>query len=306
MLATKLIANIKRRCTIPASQRLLEDTDILAICDTVTMEKLVPEIISLRQNYFVTSSDVALTDGTDTYSIPYRAIGRTLRDLKIKYSDGQKSDLSLVDLEDEHYLGAVTGFPRSFYFKGDKIVLVPPPGAGLTLEMWWEMPPSLLIKEDQAAKVISTSGDDITVDSVPPSITLSTDLDFIEGKAGFCTYAYDITPINIVGTTITFSAGALDNLTITAGDYLSVVETTPLVQLPRECQPFLETLAARRVLQAIGDFEGLKMLSPDEDDDLKQMRRLLEPRIRGEATKITHRNGLLRGVTSRYRRGVIF
>ena len=306
MLATRLIANIKRRCTIPASQRLLEDTDILEICDNVIMERLVPEIISLRQDYFVLTSDMALTSGTDTYDIPYRAIGRTLRDLKIKYSDGSKSDVTLIALEDEHMLGAVTGFPRSFYFKGDKIVLVPPPSAGLTMELWWEMPPSRLVKEDQAAKVISITGDDITVSSVPTTITLSTDLDIIQGKPGFTTYAYDLTPINIVGTTISFGVGVLDDLAVAVGDYLSVVETSPLVQLPRECTPFLETLTARRVLQAIGDFEGLKMLSSDEDEDIKQMRRLLEPRIRGEATKIINRNGLLRGTGFGYRRGVIF
>lgn len=306
MLTSKLIANIKRRITMPANQRLLEDTDILDICDTVIMEKMVPEIMSLRQNYFVVSSEMALTDGVDTYPIPYRAIGRTLRDLKLKYSDASKVDLSLIDLEDEHYLSGINGTPQSFYFKGDKIVLTPTPSAGFTLEMWWEMPPSALVSTDKAAKVLSVSGDDVTVDAIPADITTSVQVDIIEGKAGFCTYAYDLDISNIVGTTISFNAGALDNVSVVAGDYISLIETSPLVQLPRECAPFLETLAARRVLQAIGDFEGLKMLGEDSDDDLKQMRRLLEPRIRGEATKIINRNGLLRGNRSIMNRGVIY
>lgn len=306
MLTTKLISNIKRRVTMPVNQRLLEDEDILEICDNVIMEKMLPEIISLRQNYFVTSSDVSLTDGVDTYSIPYRAIGRTLRDLKVKFSDGSKSDLSLIDIEDEHYFGKASSIPNGFYFKGDKIVLIPAPSAGLTLELWWEMPPNKLVVDTEAAKVVSSTGDDITVVSIPTGITTSVEIDLIEGKPGFSTYAYDLPISNITGNTISFASGALDNLNISAGDYISLIETSPLVQLPRECTPFLETLASRRVLQAIGDFEGLKMLSPDEDDDLKQMRRLLEPRIKGEATKIINRNGLLRGTGFKSRRGVIY
>lgn len=306
MLTTKLISNIKRRVTMPANQRLMDDDDILEICDTVIMEKMIPEIISLRQNYFVTTSDISLTEGVDSYPIPYRAMGRTLRDLKVKFTDGSKSDLSLLDVEDEHLHGTGNTIPSSFYFKGDKIVLVPPPCAGLSLEVWWEMPPSRLIKETNAAKVASVVNDSVTVVSLPSDITSSVDVDIIDGKPGFCTYAYDMAISSISGNTINFNPGALDNITVSGGDYITLVETSPLVQLPRECAPFLETLAARRVLQAIGDFEGLKMLSPDEEDDLKQMRRLLEPRIRGEATKIIHRKGLLRGSGYRFRRGVIY
>lgn len=301
MLTSKLITNIKRRITMPANQRLMENSDILSICDTVIMEKMVPEIISLRQNYFVLTSDIALTSGVDTYSIPYRAIGRTLRDLKLKYSDGTKKDLTLIDIEDEHYLAVGISTPDSFYFKGDKIVLSPPPSSGFTLEIWWEMPPSSLVDVTSSAKVLSVTGDDVTVDAVPSNLTISTQVDFISSIPGYSTYAYDRALTNIVGTTLSFATGSLSALTITAGDYISLIETSPLVQLPRECMPFLETLASRRILQAIGDFEGLKMLGEDNDDDLKQMRRLLEPRIRGEATKIINRKGLLRGVHNRNR-----
>lgn len=306
MLATKLISNIKRRVTIPANQRLLEDTDILEICDFVIMARMVPEIISLRQNYFVLSSEISLVDGVESYPIPSRAIGRTLRDLKVKYPDGSKLDLNLIAIEDEHYYGRGNSVPNSFYFKGDKIVLVPAPSAGLVLEIWWEMPPSVLVKEDTASLVVSVTGDDVVVSSVPSTITIGSYVDFISGKPGFSTYAYDLPITNIVGTTISFAVDALADLDIQAGDYISLMETTPLVQFPRECTPFLETLASRRVLQAIGDYEGLKMLSTDEDEDIKQMRRLLEPRIRGEATKIINRNGLLRGNRFNIRRGVIY
>lgn len=301
MLTSKLITNIKRRITMPANQRLMENSDILSICDTVIMEKMVPEIISLRQNYFVLTSDISLTSGIDTYSIPYRAIGRTLRDLKLKYSDGTKKDLTLIDIEDEHYLAVGISTPKSFYFKGDKIVLSPPPSSGFTLEIWWEMPPSSLVDVTSSAKVLSVAGDDVTVDAVPSNLTISTQVDFISSIPGYNTYAYDRALTNIVGTTLSFATGSLSALSITPGDYISLIETSPLVQLPRECMPFLETLASRRTLQAIGDFEGLKMLGEDNDDDLKQMRRLLEPRIRGAATKIINRKGLLRGVHNRNR-----
>jgi len=306
MLTSKLITNIKRRVTIPTNQRLLEDEDILEICDNIIMAKIVPELISLRQNYFVVSTDIPLTSGVSEYQIPYRAIGRTLRDLKIKFSDGSKSDLSLCDIEDEHYFSVSETIPASFYFKGDNIVLIPSPTSGITLEIWWEMPPSQLVNDNTAAKVVSSTLTSVTVESLPSAITATVDLDFISSKPGYSIYAYDVPIASIAGTTINFASGLIDDLDISVGDYLSIKETSPIVQIPRECVPFLETLAARRVLQAIGDFEGLKMLGEDEDDNLKQMRRLLEPRIRGEATKIMHRNGLLKGSSYRHRRGVVY
>lgn len=307
---SRLIRGIKRRITMPANQVLIDDPGILEICDDVLRNKIVPEIISLRQDFFVVTTETPCVVDQSEYDIPVRAMGRTLRDLKLRASGSGQSntiDLSLVAIEDEHEFISQGTVPHSFYFKGDKIVLVPTPkSTSDTIVYWWDLPPAQLIQESDAAVVASVSGDDITVTSLPATITTSTDVDLISYRPGYCTYAMDLSITGISGSTISFAANTLANYTITPGDYVSVIETSPLLQLPKEVAPFVETMACRRILQAIGDFEGLSRLGEDESEELKQMRRILEPRIRGESTKIINRQGLLRGARSGYRRSIIY
>lgn len=289
---------------MPANRSLgMEDTDILDIIDDVIMNKIVPEMVSLRQNYFITTSVQSLTEGVDTYPIPYRALGRTLMDLKLQDSSGEvRRDLSQINLEEIQQFTGISDAPSGFYFLGDKLKVLPKPAnTGDSLLMYWELPPAKGVTVGQAAKIISHTGDDITVESVPDDITVTTDVDLIEGKQGYSTYAMDLDITAINGNTITFATGSLDDYTIVAGDYISVIETSPVVQLPRLVIPFVETLAGKRILQSIGDFEGAKDLLESESDELKQMRRALEPRIRNESIKIKPNHGLLRRRGYRHR-----
>src|SRR4051812_17251172 len=105
---------------MPASQVLFTDADILKAGDKVTTAHLVPILVSLRQDFFVTTSLFTTVADQDAYDVPYRALGRGLRDLKIIDSSGTTRDLALVQIEDAHRFNQTTTV-HSFYFKGDKI-----------------------------------------------------------------------------------------------------------------------------------------------------------------------------------------
>jgi len=77
------------------------------------------------------------------------------------------------------------------------------------------------------------------------------------------------------------------------------------MQMPDECYPYLETETCYRILQAISDYEGAKFLMQDIEIELKNLKMLLEPRIKGEATKIIPRMGLARGSRSRWKWGFL-
>lgn len=243
------------------------------------------------------------TVGKSEYSIPYRAIGRTLRDLKLVDSTGQsKRDLNMIALEDEHMF-LFSSEPEGFYFMGDKIILVPAAKSNVqTLEKWWLLPPGKFVKTSDAAQVTAISSPSITVNAVPSTISTGTVIDFIAGKSGNETLGMDVTVSNISGTTLTFAAADIpDDLAV--GDWISVAETSPVLQIPNETHKYLETETAFLALKAIGDMEAAEGLMKEASEEIKNVKILLEPRIVGEQTKIINRRSLLRGARTRYRRG---
>lgn len=301
--ADRLIEGVKRKVTIPASQVRLTTSDMLDMADDIISGDLVPLLISLRQEYFVTDSTTALVSAQEAYDIPYRAIGRTLRDMKLQDSSGAEKDMTLVALEDEH-LFITGGDPHSFYFKGDKVVIIPPPGTTTNvLHMFWEMPPNRLVLTSEAAQVVSKTTTVVTVSSIPSVITTGTVVDFIQNKQGSSTLDFDVTVQNASGTSLTFTSGDIPT-TLAVGDWISVAQTSPVIQLPDEMYSLLETKLARDICYSISDFEGYKMMEAKEKKDEMNIKMLLEPRIQGESTKIINRRGLLRGRRGLYRWGV--
>ena len=303
--ADRLLEGLKRRGIVPSSQPLFTDTDFLAVADDVIQESLVPLLIAIRQDFFVTTTSVTTTAARAEYDIPYRAIGRTLRDLKRVDSGGTTKDMALIALEDEHLFQS-SATTHSFYFKGDKIVVVPPPTTStMTLQMWWECPPSRLVTEDQAGVVASSTATTVTLASVPSTITSGTKVDFVQGKSGNSLLAMDKTVVSVAGTTLTLASGDIPT-SLASGDYVSAAETSPVIMLPNECYPLLESLTAKRILVALGDIDGGKILDDAIAAGEKNLKMLLEPRVKGEATIIINRKGLLRSARLPYRRGIVY
>ena len=297
-----LLTGLKRRGVIPSSQSLLMDSDFLGIADDIIRGLLVPLILSLREEYFVSTPETeALVVGQEEYDIPYRAIGRTLRDLKL--IDGStRKNMTLISLEDEHLFTSYNT-PNSFYFRGDKIVVVPTPTAtGYSLQKWYDLVPSRICTVSQAAIVQSISTDSVVCTNVPTTITTGTCIDFIQAKSGSSILGMDATITNQAGNQLDFSTGIVPS-TLVAGDYISICQTSPVIMLPEEAYPLLETLTCQQILRSIGDFEGATALDATAEKQEKLMKLMMEPRVQGEEKKIVNRNGLLRGARSRFRYG---
>ena len=304
--ADRLLSGVKSRAIVPASQTLFDDEDILSFADDVTEQLMVPLLKAAREEYFVTFSVQAVTSGVRAYDIPYRAVGRGLRDAKL-ITGTLTRDLAKIAIEDEHmYTKAGSGTPVGFYFRGDKFVLVPTPSTGsMSLEFWYEMAPSRLVTTGSAAVVTGFTATTVTVSTAPSTLATGTVVDFVRGRSGNSVLAMDKTITNATGSTYTFAAADVPT-DLALGDYVSVAETTPVIQLPNEAYPLLETATTRRVLAALGDFEGANVLQKDEDEETKRFKSLIEPRVEGEGTIIINRRGLLRGSRGLSRRGYTY
>ena len=288
----------------PSNQALLSDEDILQLGDDCIQQYMLPILLGAQQNYYVYPTQVQLVPGQEEYPVPYRAVGRGLRELKLSY-DGTSTgvrDLTQIELEDVSRF-AQEGTPVGYYFRGDKIILTPvPQDSTQILLYWYEIPPNKMVLPTQAASVVGISPGvtttDITVDIVPDTIVVNGLVDFIEAKSGNTLLGIDRVVTNIAGSTLTFNNSdipvAPNNLSM--GDFICLSGYAPVVQVPNEALMLLETLTARKVLEAIGDFDGAGVLQSRERELTEYFRKLIEPRNQGALKKIVPpRSGLLRG-----------
>lgn len=301
--ADRFVSGVQRRISLPTNQALIDREDILELADDMIRAHLVPMLISLRENYFVTEIDQAITAELAEYDVPSRAAGLGLRDIKLRVAENNVVDLRLIEVEDEHKYGRTPGTPVAVFFKNDQYVLRPPPSDDTqVIEQWIDLRPSNLTLLANAAKVVSVSTNDVTVASVPSVIAVGETIDFIRGKTNGRVLGLEKVVSNVAGSVISFASGDVPSA-LAAGDYISLKETSPILQLPDDCQPLLETFVARRCTGAIGDYEAKTDLSADEKAELESLKMMLTPRIRGEQKKIVNNGGLLTGRGRMVRRG---
>lgn len=291
------LGRLKRRITMPENQALLTTGQILEMADDVTRERIVPAIMSVNQNYFVVPYEETLEAEVAVYDIPYRSIGRGLRDLKLRNGTSDTdtvSNLALIALEDAHQFGG-PGVPSGFYFRGDKVVLVPAPiSAAYKLLGWYNLQPSSYVQVSDACLVSSISDDTVTCSSVPSTFIAGTEIDFVQGKSGCSILSMDVSITGVSGSQVTFATDAVPD-DLVAGDYIALKQQTPVLQIPDEAVPLLEAWTGERILYAVGDFEGAQILANRAEEIKRNCLDVLSPRVEGEPTKIVNRNGLLRG-----------
>lgn len=301
VLVDTFLARLKQRITVPANQVLLSNDQMLGMADDVTKERIVPLILSCNQNFFVYApEEIEGVEDQEVYDIPYRSIGRGLRDLKVRWGGEENglTNMTQIALEDAHEWQNNGGLsaPYGFYFRGDKFVVVPlPDGDDYTLFVYYNMQPNDLIQNSDACLVTAVSGADVTVSSIPSDYIAGAEIDFIKGKSGCSTMAFDVEIAGAGGNTLTFNSADDVPEDLQAGDWISIAKTTPVIQLPDEAVPLLELWTAERICYAIGDFDGAQVLANRSTDIAANLKMVLSPRIEGAQTKIINRNGLLRG-----------
>ena len=296
------VASVKLTATVPENQALITTPRLLSFADEEIQNELVPLVSSLNQEFFVTIENEQTVAGKQTYNIPYRSIGRTLRDLKVtsNTSTAQLTKISIEDEDDFNLASSVAGFN----IKGDKIWLYPTPtDAGLGLKKYYLFRPSKLVETSAAGRITGISGNIITCATVPSDFVAGVLVDFVEGRSGYSTLGFDQTITNVVGLQVTVATPPTE---LVVGDYLAMAEETPVIQFPDELYSYLVQRTAKRILEAIGDFEGAKAIGERLPQARKNIEKLLAPRTEGNSTKIIQRNGLLRGRRSiKYFRGNI-
>jgi hypothetical protein len=287
----QLVANVKITATVPENQVLITTARLLAMADEEVQNELIPLIDSLNQEFFVRIEEEQTVSNQQTYKIPYRAIGRKLRDLKGRDGNTIRS-LTKLAVEDEDQFNIASSV-MGFNIKGDRIYLYPTPTDNtLYLKKYYLFRPSKMVESAAAARIAGISGNVITCQSVPATFLAGTTIDFVEGRSGYTTLDFDKSITNVSGLQVTVSSAPTD---LQIGDYIALAGQSPVVQFPDECFSYLVQRTAKRLLEAIGDFDGAKVIGERLPQARRNLTMVLDPRTEGSSTIIIKRNGLIRG-----------
>lgn len=314
MTSSELIAAVKRKAAIPVNQNTFTDDDILDFANSEMKIGVVPSIMMVNEEYYVTPELVSILSNQNNYSIPYRAMGGKLRDLKYVDSNGNLNQMSRVQEEDKDRwnltFSSYTTYCRYFYLQGNDVVLLSNGNSNPTGSLLFDfyMRPNDLVTEDQVATIKNIQWDfnagtvTFTVDQIPAGFATTELLDLMQTRPGHKTYNYDLTATSISTTnkTIVFNASdirvAQDDAysPVIIGDYISFAGQCIIPQCPSDLHDVLAQRVTARCLEALGDAQGLNNANVKLQEMETKSLPLIDNRVEGSAKKVINKRSLIR------------
>jgi len=297
---TALIANVKRRITLPDAQNLYRPEDLIDFMGDELSSTLIPLVHSTQQEYWVMKIDVPLVQNQTNYTIPIRGITNGLRLVTLMDNNGNEIDYPLLRPENTassyNWLSPYsTSTLYGFYMEGDHIVMFPNSvvtNPVNTVRFRIERQPSQLCSTDEAAQITNIAGQSITVSAIPTDWTTALLYDIMNGQPQFQPKIDDaaVSNLNFSTNVITFSTTLPSNLAI--GDWISIQNTAPIPQIPYQAFPYLAQCVANLAMAGMADTgpydEGVKKAAMMKEDLLK----LMQPRDMGNVQTVVNRGGL--------------
>jgi hypothetical protein len=292
----ELVKAIKRRSTSPSSQQLFKAEDYVDFANDELETNIVPLIMSVREEYFVGSIDVVVTPNLTTpfeFDIPADAIGQKLREIcVVDTSNGNLT--SIPRLAPEQASGSAFEIVASngFIVRANKIVLYPAQSyAGQTLRVFYFKRPLTLVPLSKGAKItqVNTITNEIVVDKLPNTWIVGDTLTIVRSVQPFQTVveSVEITVLSSPTITLTSVSG------IQVGDYVALEGYSCIPQVPVEAHKVLAQATAVKVLEALGDFEGMAAAEKKLNQNKEDMLKMINPRVDGAVKRITSNgNGL--------------
>jgi len=275
--STRLIAQVTMKGALPNGR--FEDTEILDLATDALTSLVVPLINSVREEYYVMSTDISTISGTASYNIPDRAIGQVLREVKL-ISGTEIVDLIRLDPED--ITSTLSGTPSGFYLQANKIVLYPTPNsASTTLRVTYFGRTGYLVATTSAAAITAIAGNVITCTPVTGWTTANT-FDLIGGS---WLRGYDLAATTVGASSITFTATVPADLAV--GDYVALAGYSPIPQCPIEAHALLVQLTVVACLEAMGDLANLGPAKEKADMLAAALKGVLQNRIQGAGRRFT-------------------
>lgn len=309
----ELIESIKVRCLVPISQITFSEEDILRFANEEIQMKIVPNVIRVKEEFYVTKKIFPIENSNKSFEIPYRAIGSKIRYVGYEYANNHYP-LTRIQPEDLPYFeyGASADTTNAFYLEGNFVKLGAQFSQGVgNVEMSYYLTPNTLV-DPQRVGVISSIDrvGDGTIGSVtisnlsfPQNINPATLVDFLQVRPNFRTYSFDI-PVTNVNPTTSQIFLALKDIpdSVLVGDHIASAGECIIPQIPRELHSMLAQTTACRILEAMGDNENLAQAYKKLGEMESNLFALIDQRTEGNPQKINNLNGIMTRSKIGYRR----
>jgi hypothetical protein len=276
---------VKDKSALPENQDTWSDQKILNLANEVIRDTLLPQILKLREEYYVFPESVSVTASTAAYRVNPRFTNAGYREVKLV--DGA----NLVDLppiSPEDVVSTATGRPTAFYMRGNSLVLYPTPDASYTLSNTGFIRPSRLTEVANCCQIESIDPVlfQVTVDAIPSTWTAGTVIDFVKATPGYEILAIDYSIDNASGVTITFTSLPTG---LQVGDYVAPYGQTPVPNIPEELFSVLAEFTVQKILKAAGFNEEASLAGSNAGELMQNVIDMMRPRIQGAPKKFKTR-----------------
>jgi len=289
---TDLIANIKRRSSMPTSQNLFTNDTFASLATDELLSYVVPMIVSVQEEYFTSYKDYTIDPATNRYLIPWDAVGNGLRSVLLVGNQEESAlalrTLSRLDLEKiaSGWLGPVERL-TGYYVLGNVVKLYPATQGTSILRCYYTKRCHELVPNVQCFKVreIDTTNKVLTgFSTVPGTMIPGVLVDAIQESSSFENHLEGATILD-VPTTTTITLDSVDGVEV--NDWISLQGQSCVVQLPVEAQAVLAQATAVKCLEALGDDAGMTRAQNKLQDLITHLSLVMSPRISGAPKRIT-------------------
>jgi hypothetical protein len=289
-----IIIAAKRNASIPTSQKKFTTSDFLAFMNEELQLTIVGEMLSLREDYFVTSSTTALVANQDTYAYPTAAVGWKLEAIWHVDSNRTYSKLQRIHRNQRHMYQTLddASSPVAYFFSGSKIEVVPSVGstASGSIQFDYVRIQNELVSVSSTglvSSVVDTGTDyQITVGTVPST---TDGVDVISGTNPFGAIVRSESA-SVVGSVVTISKTNFDRAPV-AGDYVCSTGKTCIPNIPEDYHPILAQALAIRCLA--NDPKMLQTQGAVLQNMLNRLRDRSSRRVNNSPRKIVSNSAIL-------------
>ncbi len=293
-----LLANVKRRITLPDAQNLFSSTDLIAFMTDELESTIVPLIHSVQQEYWVYVTDVKIIQNQNNYLIPVRGIVNGLRLVTLVDNANNETQFPLLRPENiastynwmsPYSASTVYGFTM----EDDHIVAFPSLSIinpTNSIRFRFERTPSQLCSTADAAQITVINGSVFTVNGIPTTWTTATTVDLIKGTPAFASRGDDLA-ISALDTNLLTITLSTPPSGVVVGDWICSAGTSPIPQIPVQMFPYLAQCTANLCMAGMADTEPYKDAIAKTAQMKEDLLKLLQPRDIGNVQTVVNRGG---------------
>lgn len=296
-----LLESIKFRSMAPIGQSTFDDSALLSLAYEELELKLASDLITAREDFFLTSERASIFTGVSRYSVPSRAIGNAIKALFYIDQSSQAFTLKKIDVSEAYKFSNVTGTPIYFAMEGDEVTIYPTPNQSVgQIEFRFAAKPNKLVLSTDCTKITSISTSSVASffvnTDLTASISVGSYVDFISTNSPFKIKSYKCAVLQITSSQIDVSLTSVQDgagaVIPAVGDYVCLSGTSNIPQIPTAFHSVLAQMTAVRLLESLGDINKLQAAR----GTLEQMRRealaLVRNRVEASPDKIRPRRNL--------------